>query len=514
MAPFNTLTLSFIILASFLVVGCVDKNTTLKEGPKHKKNIVEDFKEIIKKQEIQKISNKTPAIILPPVYEEPTLINSDAVVNFSANDVPLSKLLFIISKEAGLNLIVDDAIDKDKLVTVNMVQTSIKDALNVAMELADTYFKIEGNMLYIKKFMTKTFKIPFINMRMTSASSSLGGDILGQGGAGLAGSFTLNYESDAAGNDFYGQFIQSLDKIKSKDGIYSLNKFSGTLIVTDLKSKIKQIEEVVGHINHFISKQVLVDAKIMEVTLNNEHQLGVNWENLWNVRDGLLSVGQNLGTTTLAGGITTLTAPISGGTATTIAYTRKNFQGIISAMETSGDIEVVSNPRIKIINGQTGIISSGSTEPYWEKQVTYSEIINAAGNKEYVPTTVYNRLDVLNGISLGVTPIIRDDGTVLLNIIPIITNIESEKVFSDGGQEVARAPIINVKEIGTTVIVRNNDLLIIGGLISSTRRNSNYKTPGLAEIPLLGALFRRTEDYVQKKELVIILKINIEKNNL
>ena len=513
MALYNKIILLFIV--SVLLIGCSNKENSSKRKSLAKKNIVEDFKQIINDQNKQKIKNNIPALILPSVYEEPNLVNNDAVVNFTANNVPLSKFLYIISKEAGLNLIIDEAIDVEKKITINMVQVSIKDALRVAMDISDTYFKIEGNMLYVKKYMTRTFKIPFINMKIKSATSSLGGDILGQGGAGLDGSFKLSYEADTASNDFYGEFVKSLDNIKSKEGKYSLNKFSGTLIVTDLKSKVEQIANVIAKINKFVSKQVLIDAKIMEVTLNNEHQLGVNWENLWNPSGGRLSMKQGLNSTPAAGGITSLMAPISNGaTATTIAYTKNNFQGIISAMETSGDIEVVSNPRLKVLNGQTGIISSGSTEPYWEKKVSYTEVINAAGNKEYVPTTEYNRLDVLNGISLGVTPIIKDNGTVLLNIIPIITSIESEKTFSDGGQEVARAPIINVKEVGTTVMVKDNDLLIIGGLISSTKRSSEYKTPLLADVPILGAFFRRSEDFEQKRELVIILKINIEKNNL
>ncbi len=508
MALFNKITISFIVFILLLVTGCVQQNEIQKQKLNPKKNIIEDFKEKIKIQNKQKIIQNIPTIILPPVYTEPTVINNDAVINFSANNVPLSKLLFIISKESGLNLIIDDAIDKEKLVTVNMVQTSIKDALNVAMDISDTYFKIEGNMLYVKKFMTKTFEIPFINMKMTAASSSLGGDILGQGTAGLAGSFKLSYSSDTANNDFYKQFIESLNKTKSKDGTYSLNKFTGTLVVTDLKSKIEQISKMIDSINKFISKQVLIDAKIMEVTLNSQHQLGVNWENVWSPNNGTLSITQNLATSLLS--------PISGGTATTLQYTKNNFRGIISAMETSGDIEVISNPRLKVLNGQTGMLSSGSTTPYWETKISYNEIKNAAGDVTgHDAITTYDRMDILDGISLGVTPIIRDDGTVILNIIPIITNVEGEPLtFENDGKIVASAPIINVKELGTTVVVKDNDLLVIGGLISSTKRNSDYKTPGLSEIPLLGILFKRTEDYMQKKELVIILKINIEKTNL
>lgn len=511
MVRINKINLALIILLTFFLSAC-----TTKQEPK-KKIVIEEFKEKVEEKKRKRILASTPSLVLPEVYQEPCIDNCEDVINFSANDVPLSKLLFIISKEAGLNLIIDDSIDTNKTVTVNLVDTPIKNAFKVISDISDVHFNVVGNMLYVKKFQTKIFKVPFINMKIKTASSELGGDILGQSDtSGLSGLFKIEYEADSESNDFYGQFVQSLEKTLSPDGKYSLNKFSGTLQVTDLKSKVDEIEVMIDNINKFISKQVLIDAKIMEVVLNEQNQLGVNWENLWSVNGGRFSVNQGLsGNTNPAGGITNLMVPISNGaTATSIAYSRNNFQGIISAMQTSGNIETVSNPRIKVLNGQTGILSSGSMEPYWEKKVTYSEIINDQNEKEYKPEVTYDRKDVLNGISLGVTAIIKDDGTVLLNIIPIITSIEGEKVFVDGENEVARAPIINVKEVGTTVVVRDNDMLVIGGLITSTKKDEVYKVPVLADIPAVGTLFQRHETIDQKRELVIILKINVEKTDI
>ena len=384
MALFKQLAFTVPILLSLLVLGCSQKSEEIVKKEVIKKNILEVFKDKLEQQNKQKSLVNTPAIMFPPAYIEPNLINTSARISFSSNNVALSKLLLIITKEAGLNLAIDESVDIDKLITVNMVNISIKDAIDMVMDISDTYFELKENIIYVKKFRTKTFSVPFINMKLTTATSSLGGDILGKAGVnGLSGSSKYTYALDTQSSDFYQQLINTIEKIKSKDGTYSLNKFSGTLRVTDINSKVKRIEKLVQRMNKFVNKQVLIDAKIMEVILDEKHQLGINWSIVGNVSDGVLTFNQSI----------PVTSSIS-----SIAYSKENFEGIISAMESSGDIEVVSNPRIKVINGQIGMLASGSMEPFWEKEVSYSEIINAENQKEYIPQVVYTRVDVLNGI--------------------------------------------------------------------------------------------------------------------
>ncbi len=205
-------------------------------------------------------------------------------------------------------------------------------------------------------------------------------------------------------------------------------------------------------------------------------------------------------------------SPLNGAVATTMSYTKGAFNAVLQAMQTAGSIEVVSNPRLKVLNGQTGIISSGNKIPYWTKEYDYEwvEDPNDPTKKVYEKTISYEKTDVLNGISLGVSPIIKKNGEVLLNIVPIVTNIEGESTFTDNGTVVATAPIINVKEVGTTILTKDNDMIVIGGLISSIKKDFEYKTPLLGDIPGLGHLFKRTEKKMEKRELVIMLKIKVD----
>ena len=511
MVTFKQLTLS-TAAAAILLTGCSTKVENAQ--PKVKKNIIQEFQEKIDTKKKFKMKNSLPPLMLPSVYEEPTIMSSGKTINFSATNAPLSKLLYVISKEAGLNLVIDEDLNVSKPITLNMKDAPLQDALDITMNISNSYVEVQGNIMHVKKIMTRTFEIPYINMS-PATNSALGGDLLGanEQTSGLAGDYSLEYASDKDKSDFYLQIENSLGNILSENGKFSINKFSGTLVVTDHRKNIQQVEKVIENLKKFIGKQVLIEAKIMEVILNNEHQLGVNWQKSWaDVEGGALSLGQNMNDATAAFGTTGLLSPLSGGIATTMAYTTESFNGLIQAMETAGSIEVVSNPRLKVMNGQSGVLSSGSMIPYWTKEVTSTAVTNpTTGVTSYTnPETTYEKTDVLNGISLGVMPIIKENGEVLLNVIPVVTSIEGDKTVVDASGEVARAPIINVKEAGTTILTKDNDMIVIGGLISSVKKDYEYKTPGLGDIPWLGNLFKRTEKKVEKRELVIILKIDVD----
>lgn len=501
------LVFTFTLLTVFFS-ACSVKTTTTKKAEKPASTVISDITKKMQESEQRRIISAPPALILPSVYEEPQIVSKEHSINFTGEKVSLSQMLFLISEEAGLNLVIDEDVDANKQITINMVDAPLQDALDIVMDISNTYVELRGNIMHVKALMTKTFEIPFINLAPKS-SSSLGGDLLGSAGGAnnLTGQFSMNYDSDDDTSNFYLQVEESIKNILSEKGKYSLNKFSGTLVVTDYRRNVQQVETVIKSLKEFISKQVLIEAKIMEVILNDTHQLGVNWQKAWTNIDS--------GTLTLNTGISSLT-PIDSTVAASISYSKNNFSGVLQAMQTAGSVEVVSNPRIKVMNGQSGVLSSGNMIPYWEKEIEYVEAANAGDDSSSAlkAEITYTKIDVLNGISLGVTPIIKKNGTVLLNVVPIVTNIEGDKILNDANGEVARAPIINVKEAGTTILTKDNDMVVIGGLISSVTRDETAKTPALGDAPVIGNLFKNTNKSVEKRELVIILKINIDKSEL
>ena len=255
---------------------------------------------------------------------------------------------------------------------------------------------------------------------------------------------------------------------------------------------MEQIENFVKTLKRETQKQVLIEAKIIEVTLSKEFRYGIDWNLL--MRDFL-------GTGASVRVVQSLALGESYGQ---VLITGKDFQSVINALERTGNIETLSNPRIRVLNGQTALISSGIIVPFWEK-----EINTVTGNATTQEIT-YTRSNVLDGVLLGVTPYIEDD-QIMMNIVPVSTRIQDIRQLVDNGQVVAEAPVLNIKEAGTIVRVKDGDLIIIGGLIGTEKRKIESKIPGLGDLPGIGALFKRQETLRLKKELIIFLRPRIIK---
>lgn len=145
--------------------------------------------------------------------------------------------------------------------------------------------------------------------------------------------------------------------------------------------------------------------------------------------------------------------------------------------------------------------------PFWEKEVETQQGTGGSASNQQV---TYNRRDVLNGLTMGVTPTILDNGKIMLNIIPITSNIEDViKHTDEQGNVVASAPVINIKEAGTIIYAKNNDLVLIGGLINNTIEKHTESVPFLGSIPYLGTLFRNIVTTKEKKELVILMRVKV-----
>jgi len=478
----------FIMVLQFILVGCVQKGEVKKS---------EMEKEIQKFKTKEQVNAYIPPIILPPAYKKPTPFLGKTIT-FSSVDSPLSTLLYALAKEAGLNLVVDKEVDLHTSVTLNLNQAPLKEALDIAMDISDCYYTIEGNILHIKMIMRKVFKLPYIHPT-TSFESQLGGDIFGStnDATNLNGKFSLNYDNPKEMNDFYKQIEENIQALLSEDGKMSLNKFSGVLSVVDKRKNVENIEKFINAIKKIVNRQVLIEAKIMEVTLNDSSQLGIDWQGIFDNLGkfdsmGVISFSQSLG-------LSSETA-----VAGTFRYSSEKIALTIQALKKLGRVETLANPRIKVLSGQSAIISSGKIVPFWEKEYK-EDTTNSGTTTQYK----YNRRDVLDGISLGVTPIIKSDGTIILNIVPISTSIEDIVEHKDDGKVVATAPILNIKESGTIIKANDNNLIIIGGLINNTKKSAKQKVPLFESLGKLGKLFQNSVESSEKRELVILLRLKI-----
>ncbi len=457
-----------------------------------------------------------PPPVPPPTYREIDPFENRSFT-MSAVSAPLRKVLYAIADGAGLNLIIAPEVDPEQKVTATFDRVPMRVALDILMDMTGLYYEVRGNVLYVREIVSRTFRLPYVHA-VTEYTSSLGGDVLGgalavglgatgttatgttttgtgaagygSGSTGLRGNFTLDYRSPQGINDFYTQIEENLRGLLSDRGSYVLNRFTGTLVVTDRRRNVERIAEFLERLKREISKQVLIEAKIVEIALSDRFQYGIDWSSFF--RD-VFGTGANV---TLS---QTLSVPTGGFASLNVVSS--DFTTLINALATYGKIYTLSNPRIMVSNGQTALIATGIVTPFFERQaVTLTGTTTTQIQENIVKT------NVLEGVLLGVTPYVDEAGNILLNIVPVSTRLEGTKKLERNGEVLAEAPILNVKETGTVVRVRNNELVVIGGLIGDVKGVEERKVPGLGDIPVLGYLFKSKRVFTEKRELIIFLR--------
>jgi MSHA biogenesis protein MshL len=273
---------------------------------------------------------------------------------------------------------------------------------------------------------------------------------------------------------------------------------SGLVTVRALPDEIKSIKRFLNHSERNLQRQVVIEARILEVILNDEYQQGINWT----------QVLANAGSTdfqfaTSAGGIGNEISAALGGV-TSLSFLNQDFSGVVSLLETQGNIQVLSSPRVTAINNQKAVIKVGDDE-YFVTDISSQNTITA-NSTSVVPDIELTPF--FSGIALDVTPQIDENGSILLHIHPsVIETQEQEKVVTLNQEQIV-LPLAQstIRESDTIIRANSGEIVVIGGLMQSVITDENSQTPFLGDIPLLGNLFKNTRKRETKKELIILLK--------
>jgi len=511
--------LIFILILA--VFGCTaSKDAKLTQAAA---SAAPDFNKALK---ITPLLPPPPPVIKTSVEQEDPL--EDVYITLDAVQESLSSILYMIASEAGLNLIIGPDINPARPFTLTVNNMPARDALDVISENTGVHYIVQGSSLKIVASITKTFKFPYVKMD-TSQNSEIGGDVFGSAEANLKGDYSLKYENKPEVNDVQTQIIDSINAIlfpertsdsagntggdgadaaapaasgggettggngyfRGSEG-FIFNRFTGILKVTTTPEKMKMVESYMADVMSELDKQVLIEAKLVEVILNDSSAYGINWSGALDGNTGNFNLGTGNGINALLGGLTPI-GVIASNTA----------DDWFSFVASQGRIESVGNPRIRVMNGQSAMISSGQLIPYWEMD-------RETDQETGITTVSYTRVTVLDGVIMGVTAHVKDNKSITLNIVPVFSDVESVKTqYNDLGEIVASYPVINLKEAGTVLNVQSGSTIILGGLISNVETEKEEKIPLLGDIPVLGYLFKGKSKVVEKRELVIFLTTTI-----
>ncbi|GAB58325.1 pilus (MSHA type) biogenesis protein MshL [Rheinheimera nanhaiensis] len=274
---------------------------------------------------------------------------------------------------------------------------------------------------------------------------------------------------------------------------------AGLVTVRGMPDEIAAVKAYLGQSEQHLQRQVILEARIIEVTLNDEYQQGVEWGSLIS---RIRSTGLNMSTT--GGTFGNLISNNLGGI-TSIQFENADFAGLINLLETQGNTQVLSNPRVTAMNNQKAVIKVGQDE-YFVTNVASSTTLAGTGSTTTPNVTLQ---PFFSGIALDVTPQIDADGNVILHVHPSVTETaEQLKRIELSATDRITLPLAqsNIRESDTIIRARSGEIVVIGGLMQTVTSDSESRTPVLGAIPLLGKLFTSINKVEKKKELVILLK--------
>ncbi|TAN49411.1 MAG: pilus (MSHA type) biogenesis protein MshL [Methylococcaceae bacterium] len=297
--------------------------------------------------------------------------------------------------------------------------------------------------------------------------------------------------------------------------ILGINRDTGVVIVRALPEELRAIEDFIRMTKNSVARQVILDAKIMEVELGDDFQSGINWSVLSKKRGqdlvslqqtgGKADAADQFGTNNIAAVTEALAAASPYGGMFTLALHARDIDALITLLETQGNVQVLSSPRIATLNNQKAIIKVGSDEFFVTNVESNTQ---ASGGTGTLTSNNITLTPFFSGIALDVTPQIGDAGDVTLHIHPSISDVkDGSKSFTVNGQEQSLPLALSSnRESDSIVRARDGQLVVIGGMMKNESTERTAANPLLSQLPLLGPLFRHSWQQSRKTELVILLR--------
>lgn len=488
--------------------------------------------------------NKLPATaagrMTPAMEIKPSELKkkSEATFDFAINDAPASQVFLQLGNGTGFNVLLSPELKGN--VSLQMRGATVFEALDALRELYGYDYRIKGKtiMVYTNSIQTRIFKINYLPGRRQGVSDLRvsGSSITSMGSSSdSASSSSKSSSNDAQGQDsshvrttsdtdFWKEIRSSLMSLlgDATDRSVVMNPSAGVIVVRATPNEHRAITDFLKAVQLTIERQVMLEAKIIEVTLSSGSQTGVNWTAFRGVAgDNRLAVGA------VSPGISlTLNGDLVSQTGATIspngnlaadsaglgfyglALQAKNFTALINFLETQGDVHVLSSPRIATINNQKAILKVGSDELFITGVKTETSTSSNGGNSTVSPTLTLQPF--FSGISLDVTPQIDEDGTVMLHVHPAVSDVrEKQKIVDLGDLGTFKLPLAAsaINETDSIVRVNNGHIVAIGGLMTESNNNSKGGIKGLSRLPLVGDyLFGQKSSSGNKRELVILIK--------
>jgi len=455
-----------------------------------------------------------PAVVdalLPP----PSSANLDARFDLNVVDADARAFFLGLTSGSDYNIVVHP--DVDGKISLQLRNVSVPEVLTIVRDVYGYDFSRKANLFTVSGSGLQTQVIPvnYLNLKRKGQTETRvsGGQASNSSGGGNQGGGSSNNSSGGAeqrtstkietsnDSDWWQELEISLRAMLTghEGSQVVVNANSGLVIVRARPTQLRVVREFLQAAESSLNRQVILEAKIIEVTLGSGFQAGIDWSNIQTQADG------DTVTTGLNGQViqtAPAAAPING--IFSAAFSGSDFNATIELLKTQGDVHVLSSPRVATINNQKAVIKVGTDEFF----VTNVSTTNVTGGGGTTSTPQVNFASFFSGIALDVTPQISDSGDIVLHMHPSVSDVRDQtkalKVFnSDFTLPLA---LSSVRETDAIVRARSGQIVVIGGLMQDKQVSDEAGIPWLSDIPLVGGLFRQTRQSTAKSELVILLR--------
>lgn len=528
-----------LVLAGLVITGCT---VTQQRSEEIDQRIL---------GELEVAAREAPAVeatfdlLLPPpdpLFEEPP----EERFHLTVENAPAREFLMSLVAGTDINMVVHPEIRAR--ISLELRNVTIEEVLEIIQELHALEFERtrSGYLVRPARLVHRIYEVSYLDInregssrtRVSSGQSTenpmalqdgLIGDTSGTGTLGTTGLSGLGSSNQATGtriettskSNFWEHIEAAIHGIlEQRDGRnVMVNPLSGVIAVRAMPNEHRAVAELLTTIEASVQRQVILEAKIVEVELRDGFQSGINWTALADINGRLFGFGQVAGAGLFDEGRTPLRdraidvrpgnvfrgfeSTAFGGT-TVIGADTADFNAFIELLETQGSTRVLSSPRIATINNQKAVIKVGTDEFF----VTGVTGRTATGTTSTTAASSLQLTPFFSGIALDVTPQISRGGDIILHVHPTVSEVTDQtKSFTVAGQdESLPLAFSSVRQSDSIIRARNGQLVVIGGLMRESASQQRAGTPILGRVPLFGHAFSSRQERSTKTELVILLR--------